>query len=119
MNTSPVIVFPPSNEAQGKPAEVRSPSPANTKSGAAPIKEIGQAQNSPSTVASEQDVVKVQLEPPDDIAVYQFVNQQGTLVLQVPPQPVLNLALEISQELAAEAAPKVPPATAGGKTDGS
>lgn len=48
----------------------------------------------------------MQMEPPGEIAVYQFVNQQGTLVLQVPPQPVLNLAVEISQELAQEAAPK-------------
>jgi hypothetical protein len=59
----------------------------------------------------------VQWEPPGEIAVYRFVDQQGTLVLQVPPQQVLNLALEISQELAQEAAPKAA-GIEGGKNHG-
>jgi len=63
------------------------------------------------------DVVKVQLEPPDEIAVYQFVDQQGTLILQVPPQVLLNLARDISQELAAETAAKSA-AVEGGKDNG-
>jgi hypothetical protein len=49
-----------------------------------------------------QDEVKVQIEPPAEIPVYQFVNQQGVLVLQVPPQQMLNIAQDISQELATE-----------------
>ena len=53
-----------------------------------------------------QDEVKVQWDSSDQIVVYQFVNQQGSLVLQVPSEQVLNLARQISQELAKEAAPK-------------
>lgn len=50
-----------------------------------------------------QDEVKLQFEPPGEIAVYQFVDQHGTLILQVPPQQMLDLARQISQELAQEA----------------
>jgi len=61
-------------------------------------------------------VVKVQLEPPGEIVVYQFVDQHGTVVLQVPPRQLLELAKQISQELQ----PKDPvqPSTEGGKSNG-
>ena len=62
--------------------------------------QIGASQSS-----NAQDEVKVQMEPPGEIAVYQFLNQYGTLVLQVPPQQWLDLAQSISKELAQEAAP--------------
>lgn len=65
-----------------------------------------------------QDEVKVQIELPAEIAVYQFVNQQGTLVLQVPPQQVLNIARDISQELAQEAITEKSAAIEGGKEYG-
>jgi len=51
----------------------------------------------------------VQVEPPGEIIVYRFMNQQGTLVLQVPPQQLLDLAQEISKELARKPAPQIPP----------
>ena len=35
---------------------------------------------------------------------YQFVDQQGSLVLQVPPQQIIELAQQIAQELAEESA---------------
>jgi len=60
----------------------------------------------------------VQWEPPGETAVYRFLNQQGTLVLQVPPQQVLNLAVEIAQELDKDAAPKESTGGAGGKNHG-
>lgn len=63
------------------------------------------------------DEVKVQWESPGEIAVYKFLDQEGTLVLQVPPQPVLDLALAISQELDQEAAERTP-ALEGGKENG-
>jgi hypothetical protein len=55
-----------------------------------------------------EDVVKVQVEPPGETVVYRFVNQQGTLVLQVPPQQLLDLAQQISQELERKVPPQVP-----------
>jgi hypothetical protein len=48
----------------------------------------------------------MQLEPPGEIAVYQFVNQQGTLILQVPSEQILSLARQIAEELAVAAEPK-------------
>ena len=79
-----------------------------------------QADTSVTTVP--QDVVKVQMEPPGEIVVYQFVDQRGTVVLQVPPPQLLDLAQQISQELEPKARVKVPAeemaAAAGGKSNG-
>jgi hypothetical protein len=118
MNTGPVLVFPPSIDAQVEPGQVRPASPSPPGSGGESIREIGTSQNSTPAPAGTQDEVKVQLEPPDEIPVYQFVNQQGTVVLQVPPQPLLNLALDISQELAAESASQESAGVDGGKNNG-
>jgi hypothetical protein len=81
-------------------------------------RKTGDPQNPPAAASDPQDEVNVQFEPPGNIAVYQFVNQQGTLVLQVPAQPVLNLARDISQELAEEAATRESATTEGGKDNG-
>jgi hypothetical protein len=97
-------MFLPSTEPPVAPGDVRAAPQSIPGSG--PSQESGDAQIQASRPDPVQDVVKVQLEPPDEIAVYQFLNQQGTLVLQVPPQQLLNIASEISQELAKEAAPK-------------
>jgi hypothetical protein len=70
-----------------------------------------ESETSPAQIVlsnSVQDEVKVQMEPPGEIAVYQFVDQQGSLVLQVPPQQIVNLAQAIAQELEKEAAPQAP-----------
>ena len=69
-------------------------------------------------IASSQDEVKVQIEPPAEIPVYQFVNQQGVLVLQVPPQPMLNIARDISQEQVQEAITEKSAPIEGGKDHG-
>jgi hypothetical protein len=87
-------------------------------SGSESTGESKQSQKAPDLTPAPQDEVKVQVEPPGEIPVYQFVNQQGELVLQVPPQPVINLALAISQEQAQEAAPKGPAGSEGGENNG-
>jgi hypothetical protein len=76
-------------------------------SGGASNGEKGQPQTSPVPSARGQDEVKLQLEQPGDTVVYRFVDQHGALILQVPPQQILNLAQAISQELA----PKPPAAS--------
>jgi len=40
--------------------------------------------------------------------VYQFVDQHGTVVLQVPPRQLLDLAKQISQELQPKAQVQAP-----------
>jgi hypothetical protein len=65
-----------------------------------------------------QDEVKLQWEPPNETAVYQFVDHQGSLIVQVPSMQELNQAREISQELAQESAPKEAPAVEGAKNNG-
>jgi hypothetical protein len=109
----------PPVEAQADQGSVRAEEALTfPPSGNAPTGESKQTQNAPVADPAPQDVVKVQLEPPGEIPVYQFVNQQGSLVLQVPPQPVINLALQISKELAQETAPKEPAGNEGGKDNG-
>jgi len=66
-----------------------------------------------------EDAVKVQWNTSDQIAVYEFINRQGSLILQVPSEQMLNLASQISQELAQEDVAKEPLAGAGGKDHGS
>lgn len=80
------------------------------------IEKSAHPQEKPAASDVPHDVVKVQLEPPGEIVVYQFVDEHGTVVLQVPPRQVLELAKQISQELQ----PKDPvqPFTEGGKFDG-
>jgi hypothetical protein len=83
---APPQTFPPSgNDATGEDSPVQSAS---------------------TPAPRGQDEVKLQWQPPGETAVYQFVNQQGTLILQVPSEQELNLSRQISQELAQEAAPK-------------
>ena len=101
MNVGPVLAFQPSTELQVAPGTVPgrqtllAPAPGSGSTG-----ENQRSQNAPAAAFSPQDVVKVQLEPPGEIVVYQFVDQQGTVVLQVPPQQLLDLAQQISKELA-------------------
>jgi hypothetical protein len=81
--------------------------------------EDSQTQSAESAAPRGQDEVKLQWQPPGETAVYQFVNQQGTLILQVPSEQELNLSREISQELAQETAPKTQAvAGEGGKDNG-
>jgi hypothetical protein len=103
-------MFPPSTESQDEPAVVRLGQGApQSISGSGSLRENDGPQTGASHPSAAQDEVKVQMEPPGEIAVYQFLNQDGTLVLQVPPQQWLELAQSISKELAQEAAPHAAP----------
>jgi hypothetical protein len=106
-------MFPPSTESQDEKAAVSQPI-----SGNGPPRHADEAPIHLSQPSGAQEEVKVRVEPPGEIAVYQFLNQDGTLVLQVPPQQWLNLAQEISKELAREAAPKPPATIEKGQNDG-
>ena len=102
-------MFPPSTEGPVTHASMRVEQTQSVPgSGGAPTGEIGGTQNASVVVSSPQDEVKMQMDSPGEIAVYQFVNQHGSLILQVPSQQLLSLARQISQELAQEAAPKEP-----------
>jgi hypothetical protein len=105
MSVSAVPVLLPSVESQDEPAVVRLAQAASqSTSGSDSLRENDGPQIGASPSSAVQDEVKVQMEPPGEIAVYQFLNQYGTLVLQVPPQQWLDLAQSISKELAQEAA---------------
>ncbi len=69
----------------------------------------------PPDSSSSQDEVKLQWDSTENIPIYQFVNQQGTLILQIPSQQLLDIAQAISDELAQEASAKTVAATEGGK----
>jgi methyl coenzyme M reductase beta subunit len=87
-------------------------------SGSASIGEISGSQNAPAVAASPQDEVKVQWDETDQVEIYQFVNQQGSLILQVPSEQLLSLARQISQELVQEAAAQASAAVEGEKDRG-
>ncbi len=103
MSMNAVLLFPPSTESPAEQAVVRlSQAVPQPISGRGSPRENDGSQVRGSQANAAQDEVKVQMEPPGEIAVYQFLNQYGTLVLQVPPQQLLNLAQAISKELAQE-----------------
>jgi len=119
MSVSPTQPFSPSTEPQAEQGNAREAQGQSfPPSGNGSTEESERSQNVSLVGADPQDEVKVQMEPPGEIPVYQFVNQQGTLILQVPPKQVLDLALQISQELAQAAALK-DPAPEKGKKHGS
>lgn len=100
MSVSPLLSIPPPAEAQAEQVVVRLPeSSFPAISGSTPSRESVAGEKQSRTANLPEDEVKVQIEPPGEIAVYQFLNQEGTLVLQVPPQQVLNLAAAISKQL--------------------
>jgi hypothetical protein len=118
MSVSVVPILPPSAESQAQvPVRLSQAAPRSIP-GTNPSgeKEASQTQVSQPTLA--EDEVKVQVEPPGEIAVYQFLNQYGSLILQVPPQQMLELAQEISQELAQEGSPKPSAAIGKGESHG-
>ena len=112
-------MFPPSTEFQDEKAVVSLPKPAPQPiSGNDSSRQTDEAPIHRSESSGAQEEVKVQMEPPGEIAVYQFLNQNGTLILQVPPQQWLNLAQEISKELVQETAAKPVAAVGKGETHG-
>jgi hypothetical protein len=106
------------NESAPAAEGVSVPSAGSPIPGSSSSAETGGSQLRASVPDSAQDEVKVQLEPPGEIAVYQFVNQQGSLILQVPPQVMINLAQGIAQQLAQEATPGEDAGGKGGNPDG-
>lgn len=88
-------------------------------SGNASQDQVATPQSAPETGGVEsQDEVKLQWNSTEQIPVYQFVNQHGSLILQVPSEQMVNLARDISQEFAEEAAPKAATRAVGGKENG-
>jgi hypothetical protein len=119
MGVSSAATLHPSTETQAEPGKVRAEqTPTFPPSGNPSPAEINRQQNSPAAADRGQDEVKLHWQPPGETVVYQFVNQQGTLIEQVPSKQELNLAREISQELAQEAATEKPAGVEGGKDNG-
>ena len=119
MSVSPTLKLLPAAESSDAQADVRTAdSTVIPASAGAPTGESPQLQNGYLEAAGPQDEVKVHVDPPAEIPVYQFVNQQGILVLQVPPQQMLNIAHDISQELAQETITEKSAMIEGGKDNG-
>jgi hypothetical protein len=58
------------------------------------------------------------MERPGEIAVYQFLDESGSVIMQVPPEQLINLARQISQELTREAALRAPAGIEKGEDNG-
>lgn len=116
MSSGPLFAFRPSTVSQVEPGEMRlrqtsTPTPESGSTG-----ENKPPRPSPVFTPIHQDVIKVQLKPPGEIVVFQFVDQQGTVVLQVPPQQMIELAQQISEELTQK--PSSQTVAEGGKSNG-
>jgi hypothetical protein len=98
--------IPTSTEVQAGPGEVRPNIPVLPGSGQDSYGKTADQQGPPAAAIDPRDEVKVQFEPPDEVAVYQFVSQDGSLIVQVPSEQMLNIAREIYQTLALESATK-------------
>jgi uncharacterized FlaG/YvyC family protein len=119
MSVSSVLLFSPSTDPQVEQGTVRPTQAASQANpGNDPSRENQSSQIHHSRSSTIQDEVKVQMEPPGEIAVYQFLDQSGSVILQVPPEQVLNLARQISQELSQEAALKAPAGIGKGEDNG-
>jgi hypothetical protein len=119
MSVSSALIFPPSTEGPVERGSVRADAPAIPGAGNGSTGEGSPVQSPAAETPSAEDAVKVQWDSSDQIVIYQFINQHGSLILQVPSEQMLNLASQISQELGKEAAPKQPVGVAGGKDNGS
>src|ERR1700726_904000 len=119
MNTGPVLVFPPSIEHQVQEVPVRpSSAPLVPVLGGGSNGKSPEPQVPSSAPVAVQDAVEVQWNTANRVMVYEFLNQQGSLILQIPSTALLSLAQAISQELAQESAPKEPAPVEGGKKHG-
>jgi hypothetical protein len=105
MSVGPALRIPASAETQAASAEVRAVAQVPSSGGDSYGKTV-QPENAPAVAADPQDEVKVQFEPPGEVAVYQFVTQDGNLIVQVPSEQMLNIAREISQAVEQTAASK-------------
>jgi len=116
MSVAPTVTYPLSAEPLAGHGVVRPEQPGLIpNAGGSSNGETQYAKTAPFVPASPEDEVKVQWDQPDQVVVYQFINQQGSLILQVPSEQMLNIARDISQELAQAAAPKPLSGTEGGK----
>lgn len=121
MSVSSALIFPPSTEEPVERGSVRAEAATIPGAGSGSSGENAQAQIAPAEGPSPEDAVKVQWDTSDQIVVYQFVDQQGSLILQVPSEQMLNLASQITEELAHEGGSgEVKPVDgAGGNDNGS
>jgi hypothetical protein len=106
MSVGPALRIPASTETQVEPTEVRANPPVLPGSGQDSYGKATEQQSASAGAVDPQDEVKVQFEPPGEVAVYQFVTQDGSLIVQVPSEQMLSIAREIYQALAQESATK-------------
>ena len=96
MGVGPAPVFPPSAVIRVEPGEVRVRQTSVPIPGSGSKTENGQQRPAPLVTADPRDVVKVQLHPLGKTVVYQFVyqfiDQPGIVVLQIPSPQLLEQA---------------------------
>ena len=113
--TPPNLPLPSTDPQVEATAAVRpKDSPAPPASGNAPSGNATTSQDKHQADTRTQDVVKVHWDESGQVEIYQFVNRQGTVYLQVPSEQLLKLARQISIELARSATRKASAAAEGG-----
>jgi hypothetical protein len=117
MSVGPALRILASAETQAESEEVRAVAQVSSLGEDSYGKTVG-PENAPAVAADLQDEVKVQIEPPAEIAVYQFTSQDGSLIVQVPSEQMLHIARDISQELAQEGITEKSAVTEGGHDNG-
>jgi hypothetical protein len=85
-------------QQSAKPVRASQPQP----SAAAQIKVAPKLEKPASSAPIAEDVVKLQWDPSVHLRIYQFVNQSGALILQVPSEQQLNVTRGIQESLQKE-----------------
>jgi hypothetical protein len=118
MSVSPTATFPPPADPQAVAGRVRETPQTFPPSGNSSTGEAEPVQGASVRSLEPQDEVKLQWDTSDRVEIYQFMDQQGSLIVQVPSEQMLSIAREIAQTFAQESALKEPAPTEGGKGNG-
>jgi hypothetical protein len=103
MNLGPVQFSSPPTDVQEPAQPVRSPQPSQANTGTQTVRAAPKVQTQAAAAAPVgQDVVKLQYDPAVHVRIYQFVNQSGNLILQVPSEQVLNVTRGIQESFQKE-----------------
>ena len=99
MNVGAAQLSAAASDVQESARQVRPAPPQRSPSEDNLVRLTQRTQESTPPVSSEQDQVKVQWDTSVHLRIYQFVNQSGALILQVPSEQVLGVTRGIQEAL--------------------
>jgi hypothetical protein len=99
MNVGPAQFSAAARDVLESARQLRPVPPPRTPSEDLSVRLAQRIQESPPAASIELDQVKVQWDTSAHLRIYQFVNQSGALILQVPSEQVLGVTRGIQESL--------------------